>query len=131
MIRFEVFINDQYFNYYAGDGLIFSTPTGSTAYSLAAGGPVVEPNIGCFILTPICSHSLTARSIVLSQKDVIRVTPADPGHEFSLSIDGIEEVFLEPGSEVRLALSRHLKLVKLPSYSFFRVIREKFKFPEG
>ncbi len=131
MIRFEAYINQQYFNYYSGDGLIFATPTGSTAYSLAAGGPVVEPNIGCFILTPICSHSLTARSIVLSQADAVLITPADPGSAFSLSIDGIEEVILDPGSEVHLALSRHVKLVKLPSYSFFRLIREKFKFPEG
>ena len=131
MMRFEVFINDQYFNYYAGDGLIFSTPTGSTAYSLAAGGPVVEPNIGCFILTPICSHSLTARSIVLSQKDRVRVIPSSPDNDYSLSTDGIEEVVLAPGSEVRVSLSGHLKLVKMPDYSFFQLIREKFKFPEG
>jgi NAD kinase len=59
------------------------------------------------------------------------VAPTDCDHEFSLSIDGIEEIALDPGSELRLALSRHLKLVKLPSYSFFQLIREKFKFPEG
>lgn len=131
MIRFEVYINDQYFNYYAGDGLIFSTPTGSTAYSLAAGGPVVEPNIDCFILTPICSHSLMARSIVLNPKDRIKVVPTTPGNRSSLSIDGIEDIVLDPDSEIRLTLSRHLKLVKLPAYSFFQVIRDKFKFPEG
>lgn len=131
MMRFEVFINGQYFNYYAGDGLIFSTPTGSTAYNLAAGGPVVEPNIGCFILTPVCSHSLTARSVVLSQKDRIRVSPSSPDQEYSLSVDGIEEVVMVPGSEVRVSLSGHLKLVKMPDYSFFQLIREKFNLPEG
>ena len=114
-----------------GGRLDLLTPTGSTAYSLAAGGPVVEPNIDCFILTPICSHSLMARSIVLNPKDRIKVVPTTPGNRSSLSIDGIEDIVLDPDSEIRLTLSRHLKLVKLPAYSFFQVIRDKFKFPEG
>lgn len=131
MIKLEVYINGEYFNFYSGDGLIFATPTGSTAYSLASGGPIIEPKVDCFILTPICSHSLMARSVILSHRDRVMVRISSPKTIPSLSIDGREEIDIDHDYFIHLKLSGHLRLVKLSDYSFFRLIREKFKFPEN
>jgi NAD+ kinase len=130
MAHYDVHINDQYYDSYAGDGIILATPTGSTAYNLAAGGPIAEPNIECFIMTPICPHSLAARSLVLSDRDRITAVAgtSDVGH--ALSIDGILEMGLKPGERVEISLSRRIRLVKPQDYSFFRLIREKFKLAE-
>ncbi len=131
MVRLEVFINGEYFNFYLGDGLIFATATGSTAYSLSAGGPIMEPNLNCMVMTPICSHSLMARSVVLAAEDRVEIKFPPQKVNPSLSIDGREELQLEPGQVIELrASTRALPLVKLPQYSFFGLVRQKFKFPE-
>lgn len=130
MARYDVFINDQYFDSYDGDGLIFATPTGSTAYNLAAGGPIAEPNLSCFILTPVCPHSLAARSVVLSGNDRITAVAGRKDVRPTVSVDGIEELALEPGGRVKLELSGRIRLVKTTDYSFFRLIREKFRLAE-
>jgi len=109
MIRLEVHLDGRYFHFYAGDGVIFSTPTGSTAYSLSAGGPIADPLLDCIILTPICSHSLLDRSVIIS---------------------GREEIEMPRGGKVRIRrANRRLKMIKLESYSFFGLLREKFDFP--
>lgn len=131
MVRLEVYINGEYFNFYTGDGLIFSTATGSTAYSLSAGGPILEPNLNCILMTPICSHSLMARSVVLAEQDTVEIKFPPQKVNPSISIDGREELQLEPGQIIELRTSsRALPLVKLPGYSFFGLVRQKFKFPE-
>jgi len=130
MASYDVYINGQYFDSYDGDGLIFATPTGSTAYNLAAGGPIAEPNLSCFIMTPVCPHSLAARSVVLSGNDRITAVAGMKEVRPTVSVDGIEEVGLEPGSRVELELSGRIRLVKTPDYSFFRLIREKFRLAE-
>ena len=76
----NVDLDGRYFNRYLGDGLILSTPTGSTAYSLSAGGPVVDPKLECMILTPICSHSVFTRSLVLGDDAVLRIYSDDADH---------------------------------------------------
>ncbi len=131
MVRLDVYINGEYFNFYLGDGLIFATATGSTAYSLSAGGPILEPNLNCMLMTPICSHSLMARSVVLAAQDEVEIKCPPGKVNPALSIDGREELQLEPGEAIELrAAPRTLPLVKLPSYSFFGLVRQKFRFPE-
>lgn len=131
MVRLEVYINGEYFNFYLGDGLIFATATGSTAYSLSAGGPIMEPNLNCILMTPVCSHSLMARSVVLAAQDTVQIKFPPQKVNPAISIDGREEMQLEPGQIIELRTApRALRLVKLPEYSFFGLVRQKFKFPE-
>jgi len=132
MIRLEVEINGKYFHYYSGDGVIFSTPTGSTAYSLSAGGPIVEPTLECIILTPICSHSLVDRSVIISPQSEIGVLARREKVMPSISVDGREEVELPHGGKVLIRRApRRLKMIKAVGYSFYSLLREKFEFPEG
>jgi NAD+ kinase len=130
MIRLEVDIGGRYFHFYAGDGVIFSTPTGSTAYSLSAGGPIVDPLLDCIILTPICSHSLMDRSVIISPDSTIEVLVHREKVLPSLSLDGREEIELPHGGEVIIRRAeRRLKMVKLEGYSFYNLLRDKFDFP--
>lgn len=130
MIRLEVDINGRYFHFYSGDGVIFSTPTGSTAYSLSAGGPIVDPRLDCIILTPICSHSLMDRSVIVSPDSQIDVLVQREKVLPSLSFDGREELGLPRGGRVTITkASRRLKMIKLENYSFFNLLRDKFDFP--
>ncbi|MDI6874153.1 NAD(+)/NADH kinase [Candidatus Solincola sp.] len=132
MIRLEVEINGNYFHYYSGDGVIFSTPTGSTAYSLSAGGPIVEPTLECIILTPICSHSLVDRSVIISPQSEIEVLARREKVMPSISVDGREEVELPHGGKVLIRKApRRLKMIKKAGYSFYSLLLEKFEFPEG
>ncbi len=130
MVQLEVFINGRFFHAYSGDGVIFSTPTGSTAYSLSAGGPIVEPSLECIILTPICSHSLMDRSVILHPETRLEVRVLREKVMPSLSFDGREEVTLPEGGSFRLGKAdRKLRIIKLPDYSFYELLREKFDFP--
>jgi len=132
MVRLEVDINGRYFHFYAGDGVIFSTPTGSTAYSLSAGGPIVDPLLDCIILTPICSHSLMDRSVIISPESYIEVQVQREKVLPTLSFDGREEVELPQGGKVLIRRAeKRLKMIKLESYSFYNLLRAKFDFPES
>jgi NAD+ kinase len=130
MIRLEVGIGGSYFHFYAGDGVIFSTPTGSTAYSLSAGGPIVDPSLDCIILTPICSHSLMDRSVIISPESTIEVLVQREEVLPSISLDGREEIALPYGGKMLIRRAeRRLKIIKLESYSFYNLLRDKFDFP--
>lgn len=132
MIRLEVDINRRYFHFYSGDGVIFSTPTGSTAYSLSAGGPIVDPSLDCIILTPICSHSLMDRSVIISPESEIEVLVQRVRVMPSLSFDGREEVGLPHGGKIVVRRAkRRLQMIKLETYSFYNLLRDKFDFPES
>ena len=112
---------------YAGDGVIIAAPTGSTAYSMSAGGPIVEPTAKNIIVTPICSHALIAKPFVLAADRTItaEATGADGMHAF-LSVDGEKGVRLLPGDTVRVDRSYHTtKLMKLTGKSFYETVREK------
>ncbi len=132
MIRLEVDINGRYFHYYSGDGVIFSTPTGSTAYSLSAGGPIVDPALECIILTPICSHSLMDRSVIISPQSEIEVMVERERVLPTLSFDGREEIELPRGGKMIIRRAeRRMKIIKMTNYSFYNLLRDKFDFPEG
>ena len=132
MIRLEVDINGRYFHYYAGDGVIFATPTGSTAYSLSSGGPIVSPQLDCIILTPVCSHSLMDRSVIISPESDIEVLVERVKVSPSLSLDGREEIELPHGGKVLIRRAeKRLKMIKREDYSFYNLLRDKFDFPGG
>jgi NAD+ kinase len=94
LVRLNLFIDQTHLTEYNADGLIIATSTGSTAYSLSAGGPIVMPNSGVFVVTPICPHVLTNRSVIVSNKSTIRLLPSSGEQQLSVSVDGQESVQL-------------------------------------
>jgi NAD+ kinase len=126
VISFSVFINDSFFELYSADGIVISSPTGSTAYSLSAGGPIVSPDLNVLIITPICPHTLHNRSIVVSDKDEVRIDICEENKEIMLSVDGQDSYRLNPGRVVKVRSSSCVtNLVKLKQRSFFDVLRRK------
>jgi NAD+ kinase len=130
IISLAVSVEGQYATAYRADGLIISTPTGSTAYSLSAGGPILFPQVEAIVLTPICSHTLTNRPIVLPAADRIEVT-VQSDQEIMLTVDGQVGVGLRERDvvEVRKAPAR-MRLVRFPQKDFFSVLRTKLKWGE-
>jgi NAD+ kinase len=110
---------------YHADGLIISTPTGSTAYSLSAGGPIVYPSLEAFILTPIAPHSFTQKPIVIPSKKTIEVTIDTPQKKINLTVDGQESTALQYKDTIRVHRNGTALFVRLPSESFFQTLREK------
>jgi NAD+ kinase len=111
---------------FSGDGVVISTPTGSTAYSLSAGGPIVAPGMGCMIVTPICPHTLSVRPMVISAEETLTVLPLDRAGKLVLTVDGQEKAELSTGESVvvRKAGAR-VKLVRVPGQTFFSTLRQK------
>jgi NAD+ kinase len=128
VIRIGVRADGQVVGTYRADGIILSTPTGSTAYSLSAGGPIVSPTLDCIIATPICPHTLAVRPLVLPAEEHITVEILDTSEELILTIDGQEGAALAPGD--RLVVRRAdvpLCLVRLPGQTFFDTLRRKLR----
>lgn len=113
---------------FCGDGVILSTPTGSTAYSMSAGGPIVEPSARNLLITPICAHAMLAKSIVVSPERVISVRVGKIGrHNAFLSVDGGRAFRLSPGDVITARASQKVtKLVRLKQTSFFEILNKKF-----
>ncbi len=130
MINFDVHVNNLYVNSYRADGVIISTPTGSTAYNLSAGGPIITPNNEIIVMTPICPHSLTARSIVLSGQDEVKITFKHPRNshvnDLLVTIDGQEttRIYKEDTIEVKKA-PKKVSLMRLINNDFFEILRKK------
>lgn len=130
IISLSVSVEGAYATAYRADGLIISTPTGSTAYSLSAGGPIVSPSVDAIVLTPICSHTLTNRPIVLPASHRIEVA-IQSDQEIMLTVDGQVGVGLRERDivEVSQAAAR-MRLVRFPQKDFFSVLRTKLKWGE-
>ena len=113
---------------YRADGLIVSTPTGSSAYSLAAGGPVVEPTMKCIVMTPVCSHSLFARPVVFSHKSQLAVSAScDDNTQVYLTLDGAKTLTIARSDMIYITSSKiETKLIKLKDKSFYKVLNDKF-----
>lgn len=109
------------------DGMIIATPTGSTAYSMAAGGPVVSPDNSCFVVTPICPHSLVNRSIVFSSDKELEITVENDKNNTSyLSIDGEKSVAVTKNSKIIISKSKYVaKLIKIKPDSFYEILNKK------
>ena len=131
IIDLETYVGDDYLCTYRADGLIISTPTGSTAYSLAAAGPILEPTLGAIVLAPICPHTLTNRPIVVPSNATIRVTLRSFGDTVFFSPDGQQGVRLHNGDKVEARdYGLPVSLIKLPSRSYYEILREKLKWGE-
>ncbi len=128
LIRLQTRINGEPLTEFNADGLVIATPTGSTAYSLSAGGPILAPQSGVFVITPICPHVLTNRSLIVEDRSVIEVEPSEPDYPVYLTVDGRDPVPLEFGSKVVIRRAEKvLPLAVLPELSFFSVVRQKLK----
>lgn len=124
----ETWIDDEYFTTYPADGLIVATATGSTAYSLSVGGPILDPRVASFIVTPICAHSLYARPMVLSGEARLKVVLKDQHPEVFLTSDGQTGIALHPGDEVIFGRAAYpTKLVRFPKQGLFAVLQSRLK----
>ena len=128
IIDLETTINGEYLTTFKSDGLILSTPTGSTAYNLSAGGPIVYPSLHCIIITPICPHTLTNRPIMIPDDVEIRATLKTKQQEVILTLDGQQGFTLEFEDIVEVKKAEgHIFLIKSPYRHYFEVLREKLK----
>lgn len=132
IMEYKIYVNEQYLCSYRADGIIVSTPTGSTGYSLSAGGPIVEPRARMMVLTPICPHTLNTRSIVLSAEDCVRIETVGGNFDgqkiAEATFDGSDSVLLDAGDSVRVAASpKTTKLIRIHKESFITTLGRKFK----
>ncbi len=131
MAEVEVAVNGMFVASYKADGVIVSTPTGSTAYSLAAGGPVLEPSVDAFVITPVSPHALTNRPLVVRDSAEISLSVSAPTEEAYLTVDGQIGVPLQHGDKVICRKSEHrIRLLRASKRSFFEVLRAKLKWGE-
>lgn len=131
MIDLDTHVDEQFVCAYKADGLIIATPTGSTAYSLSAGGPIVFPTVPALCITPICPHMLTNRPLVVPDTSVIRVTSRDPDEGVYLTIDGqVGSPIREHDAVVCHSSDFALHLIRPPKQMFFDVLRQKLKWGE-
>lgn len=132
LITLDTFLGDEFVASYSADGVIISTPTGSTAYSLSAGGPIVHPTLDVCILTPICPHSLYARPIVIPPAKIVKVQVRAVKAEAMLTVDGQYGFNLENQDEVWIEKADYVtKLIRVKDRKFFQVMREKLKSDGG
>jgi NAD+ kinase len=128
LIRLKTSVNGEALTEFNADGLIVATPTGSTAYSLSAGGPILAPESGAFVITPICPHVLTNRSIIVGENAVIEIVVSEREYPVFLTVDGREPLRIQPETVVEIKKSgRILPLASMPGVSFFGVVRQKLK----
>jgi len=128
LIRLETWIDGEYFTTYPADGLIVATATGSTAYSLSAGGPIVDPRLDGILITPICAHSLYTRPLVLSDAAKVRVVLKAYHTDITLTADSHTLVCLAPGDEIHFSRADHVtRLVKFNNQGLFGVLKSRWK----
>ena len=128
MIELECYINGMFVNSFRADGLIIATPTGSTAYSLSAGGPVVHPSMSAILLTPICPHTLSNRPVVVPDDSVIEIIFKSEPEGLMLTIDGQVGVPLEHNDRITMRRSQTtFNIVRPPNRNYFEVLRTKLK----
>lgn len=128
IITFSLFCDKKKATDYRADGIILSTPTGSTAYSLSAGGPIIEPSVSAITATPICPHSLSSKSIVFSDTSVldVEISPQNVG-DIYLTVDGENNYPLQINDRINIRKSnKQFSLIKINDFSFFEILNKKF-----
>lgn len=127
MVDIDIFVDKTMVDSYSADGVIVSTPTGSTAYSLSAGGPVADSSLDIMIITPICPHTLTSRSIILPGEKTVKIRLKEKTARHSLlTVDGQEGFDLEDGDVIKICKSNYqTSLVKLSDLNFYEVLKKK------
>lgn len=132
MIELELSIDQDFVCRYRADGLIVASPTGSTAYSLSAGGPIVHPSVESFIITPICPHTLSDRPVVVGDTSTIEVKLSAGTESVFLTLDGQKGIPLQATDRVRISRAQQLlKLIPTPNKSYFEILRNKLKWGEA
>jgi len=125
MLNLDVYFDNRFVDNYVADGFIVSTPTGSTAYSLSAGGPIVDPKVDVLIMNPICPHSLHQRPIIISADTEVKIV--SKVGEFLISADGQEPIKSENLDSVIIKRSKkNIEIIRVTENSFFDIVREKF-----
>lgn len=132
MLNLIIYVNGEYLNTYSADGIIIATPTGSTAYSMSAGGPIVDPKAELLLITPICPHALNAKSIVLGAEDEIVVEigsrRTETDEEAEVNFDGDQTFRLGVGDRIVVQRARmHTRILKLSKLSFLEILRKKMQ----
>jgi len=126
MVKFTIYIDKKLYTTFRGDGLIIATPTGSTAYSFSAGGPFIYPNLDLIMLTPICPHTKSMQTMVVSGDSLIEVIPENDEEEIYLTVDGQKAI--EVGQRDRITIKRsekHVGVILLKDYDYYKVLRSK------
>lgn len=130
MIHLVVTVGETVVARYPADGVIIATPTGSTAYSLSAGGPIAAPNLDILLITPICPHTMSTRALVVSGQERVTAEVAESPGEVGLSLDGAEPFKLKKGDRVEVSRAPHVaRLVRRQGYRFYDVLRQKLADP--
>jgi NAD+ kinase len=131
LMDFDMHVDGSHVGRYRADGIIVATPTGSTAYSLAAGGPIVFPDMQAFVITPICPHMLTNRPLVIPDASRIEIAPKQHGEPVHLTLDGQIGFQLQPGDRVVIERAKaRVQLVRAAGKSYFEVLRSKLGWGE-
>jgi NAD+ kinase len=131
MIELDTWIDGHFLNINRSDGLIVATPTGSTAYALSGGGPILHPSLEAFTLVPICPHTLSNRPIVVNDNSTIEVAVSESGLQAQISCDGQVNITLQPGDRITIKKHDHcLRLVHPPGQEYFEVLRKKLRWSE-
>lgn len=127
VVRLQLTAGEEPMGIFSGDGVVVATPTGSTGYALSAGGPIVEPTAQNFVISPICAHTVFAKSFVLSASGSVTICPADANRkQVYLSVDGGKAFALHPGDRVRISRSRYeTELLRLTDKSIYQILRTK------
>ncbi|SNX55375.1 NAD(+)/NADH kinase [Thermoanaerobacterium sp. RBIITD] len=126
MVQLKAFVNEQYLDTYLADGIIISSPTGSTAYSLSAGGPIVYPNVELLVITPICPHTLHSRSIIVSEKDRVKLIIDEGNQDVMITTDGQQGYKLSSSDTIYINKSnKYTNLIRLKNTNFFDLLRNK------
>ncbi len=129
MIEFDIYCNDEFVSSTKADGVVVSTPTGSTAYSLAAGGPIMHPSIPAFVITPICPHTLTNRPIVVSDSAQVQIKVKTDTDDILITLDGQKAICCGKGRLITASKStRYLKLARPNDTTYFNILRNKLSF---
>lgn len=127
MFTLSVEVDDEHVYDLSGDGIIVSSPTGSTAYSLAAGGPIIHPGVTGMVLTPICAHSLTHRPLLIMDKSVVKIKVDRKNSPVNLTLDGQHNISVDSNETVYIKRSgRKVKLIENPERNYFLTLKEKF-----
>ena len=126
MINLRLHMDDQALTTFSGDGVIVATATGSTGYSLSAGGPILEPGIDCFLVAPICAHTLTSRPLVFSADNVVEIEFLSKDKRTALTVDGQVDYRMRAGDRVRVEkFNQHFQIVQPANANFFETLRRK------
>lgn len=124
--KYDIEIDENYYTSFAADGIIISTPTGSTAYSLSAGGPIIYPSLNLVSITPICPHSIGIRTLILDGNSKISIKVRDNNDKNFLTFDGQVSLEIKEADEIIISASKYkCKLIKLKNYNYFDILRKK------